>query len=97
MAVYDSPRRYYHRKRMNARREGNGELEGLWRYKQEHALPATTLPDDFPFRSELAAHGYGVREDLAGVDQDELMFVAELRPSEAVDVLAALIKLNDGS
>jgi hypothetical protein len=96
MALYGSPRRYYHRKRMNARAEGNGELEGLWRYKQEHCLPATPLPlaplPALPYVALLSAAGYDVLEDLIGADVDELVQVALLRPSEATEVVAALAR-----
>jgi len=90
MARVNTPRRYYHRKRMNARNEGSGELEGVWRYRQEECTPATALPSDFPYRAELDAHGYSVVEDLDGADEYELMQIAELTQREASDVLAAL-------
>jgi deoxyribodipyrimidine photolyase-like uncharacterized protein len=90
MARFYTPRRFYHRKRMNARFNGDRELEGHWRFKQENCTPATPMPQSIPYRDTLEAHGYSVLEDLVGADEDELVGVAELMPSEARDVLEAL-------
>ncbi len=94
MAIPQTPRRYYHRKRMNARFNGDVELEGAWRALQEQQLPSTALPASFPYRAELAAEGYAVREDLDGADVEELMGVAKFTKREAEEVLAALTLLQ---
>jgi hypothetical protein len=73
---------------MNARSEGNSELESLWRYKQEN-IPSTPLPLNFPYRSELAAAGYTTMMDLDGADVPELRAVGKLRRLEAESVVEA--------
>jgi hypothetical protein len=95
MALYGSPRRYYHRERLNARERGDYELEGVWRSKQERCTPATPLPA-LPYVAQLRAAGYDVLEDLvsdrSSADELELVYVAGLTPTEAREVLAALAK-----
>jgi hypothetical protein len=85
-------RRYCHRERMNARARDEGEMEGVWRAKQE-AQPGTPLPVTFPFIAELAFAGYTTLEDLQGADRDELIAIALLSPRDADAVLDAYLRL----
>jgi hypothetical protein len=85
-------RRYCHRMRMNARATGEGQLEGVWRYKQE-AQPGVALPAKFPFLAELALGGYTTIEDLDGADTYELQRIAKLAKADAETVLTALTPL----
>lgn len=77
---------------MNARAALNGELEMVWRAKQE-VQPGTPLPAAFPFRAELFAAGYQAREDLLGADQDELIKITSLSPRQADEVIESLAGL----
>jgi hypothetical protein len=52
-----------------------------------NALPGTALGADFPGAAALLRAGYGVREDLAGADLDELL-EAGLSRAEADAALA---------
>lgn len=92
MGDITSPRRYYHRERMNARALGNPSLEGTWRAKQE-ACAGTTLPDGFPYLAQLKAAGYECIEDLNGADLHELERIAQLTRREAHYVLDAYAML----
>lgn len=85
-------RRYCHRERMNARVQSNGQLESVWRAKQE-AQPGTPLPLTFPFLAKLEIGGYTTQQDLLGADEDELMQIAELNQRDAQAVLAAFALL----
>lgn len=85
-------RRYCHRMRMNARVRGDGELESVWKYKQE-AQPATPLPSSFPFLDQLACAGYTTQDDLTGADAYELYRIAHLDSQDAEVVLMALAAL----
>lgn len=85
-------RRYAHRMRMNARAFGDGEIEGVWRSKQE-AQPGTALPSNFPFLSTLDVGGYTTQEDLTGADTYELQRIALLGTRDAQAVLDALALL----
>lgn len=75
--------------RMCARVAGDGELESVWRAKQE-AQPGTALPSTFPFLDKLACGGYETQEDLTGADQYELYRIAHLDFQDADIVLMAL-------
>lgn len=88
MALLGTYRRYCQRMRLNARFMLDGELEGVWRSKQE-SQPGTLLPAAFPYLSQLADSGYTTREDLAGADRLELTTLAGLSPRDADDVLQA--------
>jgi hypothetical protein len=88
VSSFISHRRFYLSKRIAARLEGMHALESLWRGKQE-AEPATPLPEDFPHRTELEAHGYTAQEDLVGADECELVEWVELSVRAAKAVLAA--------
>jgi len=92
MGLMKSYRRYCHRMRMNERVLGNGQLESVWRYKQE-AQPGTALPASFPFRTALAAAGYTTIEDLNGADECELQEIALLGVFDAQAVIAAITTL----
>jgi len=85
MALYGSPRRWYLRKRQNARELCDG-FEGFWRSQQE-AQPGTALPDNFPLLSVLTAGGYTTVEDLRGADADELVFTANMHRRDAQIVI----------
>jgi len=85
-------RRYCHRMRMNERRLGNGQLESVWRYKQE-AQPGNGLPSTFPFLTTLSDAGYTTREDLDGADLYELYAIAGLGQRDAQVVLDAFAAL----
>lgn len=85
-------RRYCHRERMNARVLGNGQLESVWRAKQE-AQPGNALPSTFPFLTALTTGGYTTREDLDGADLYELQAIALLAKRDAQVVLDAYAAL----
>lgn len=70
----------------------NGQLEAVWKYKQE-AQPGNALPATFPFLTELAAGGYTTREDLDGADEYELKAIAKLDSLSAQAVLSAYAHL----
>lgn len=78
--------------RMNERAMGNGQLEAVWKSKQE-AQPGTALPAKFPFLIDLAAGGYTTREDLDGADEYELKAIAKLDALSAQAVLYAFAHL----
>jgi hypothetical protein len=82
-----SPRRYYLLKRLAARRDCLEE--GVWQDKQE-AVGATALPDDFPYRAELAVAGYTTADDVDGATPDELLEFAGLDSRAAAFVIAAV-------
>lgn len=84
-----SPRRYYLLKRLEAGRQGDSAMQGVWRSKQE-GQASTALPVDFPLLAQLSAVGYSTQLDLDGADVDELTSPPlSLSPSEAEAVLAA--------
>lgn len=78
--------------RMNERAMQNGQLEAVWKYKQE-AQPGTALPATFPFLADLALSGYTTREDLNGADEYELKRIALLDSIAAQTVLYAFAHL----
>ncbi len=82
-----SARRYYLLKRLAARQQCLEE--GVWQSKQE-AAGGTALPDDFPFRAELATAGYTTADDVDGATTDELLEFAGLDARAAAAVIAAV-------
>lgn len=89
MSTVTSQRRYYLRKRLTARRDGDVALERAWAGMQASA-PNAALPDNFPARAKLAAAGYSAIEDVTGADVDELVTDAGLSRHEAAAVVAAV-------
>lgn len=85
-----STRRYYLLKRLAARRDCLEE--GVWLALQNEQS-GTALPDDFPYRAELAEAGYSTVQDLDGASPDELSEFANLFSTAAKAVLAALAAL----
>lgn len=77
---------------MNARARADGELESVWRAKQE-AQPGTALPATFPFLAQLAAGGYTTQQDLLGADILELERIAAFNSRDAQVVLTAYASL----
>jgi hypothetical protein len=93
MAEVPTLRRFYLRKRIGARLEGDLALAGVWQSKQEEQPGGIAVPDDFPSRERLVAAGYTAKEDFNGADENELWQSACLGPTEAHDVLAAAAAL----
>lgn len=69
--VITSPRRYYLLMQRGSVESGVPQLRDVWKGKQL-AEPGTPLPDGFPSKARLAAHGYVAIEDLLGADRSEL-------------------------
>lgn len=85
-------RRFYLKKRMMARGNGEHALSGLWQGRQE-AETGTDLPSDFPSRAALIAAGYPAVQDLEGADASELREWARLSAPAANAVVAAYAAL----
>lgn len=85
-------RRFYLKKRMMARGNGEHALAGIWQGRQE-AEASTALPSDFPSRAALVAAGYTTTGDLQGATEEELVEWPRLAATAARAVLAAYAAL----
>lgn len=75
-----------------AKEAGELALSGVWQSRQQEQ-PGVALPDDFPFKAELATEGYTTREDLDGADADELVEWGCVSSLAAKAILAAYAAL----
>lgn len=85
-------RRFYLKKRVMARQNGDLALSAVWQSRQEEQS-STALPDGFPSKTALAAAGYTAQGDLEGSSEDELIEWARLTRTAAKSVLAAYAAL----
>lgn len=79
-------------KRIAAGAAGEYALQAVFRAIQE-AETGTALPASFPYLSKLTPVGYTTKEDLSGVDADELRTNVQLGKSAADQIIAAAAKL----